>query len=85
MPCLCSQPLKVVNRKRPVRDEWNSFGLQSEQYIEAAAVEDEDICIKVSCDEPEGSLAFFRSTFMKYLFSVIVISTNMPADSKRLC
>uniref|UniRef100_A0A672QQV4 ATP-binding cassette sub-family C member 8-like n=1 Tax=Sinocyclocheilus grahami TaxID=75366 RepID=A0A672QQV4_SINGR len=25
------QPLKVVNRKRPVRDDWNSFALQSKQ------------------------------------------------------
>ncbi|XP_046715562.1 ATP-binding cassette sub-family C member 8 isoform X1 [Silurus meridionalis] len=41
-------PLKVVNRKRPVRDEWNSFGLQSEQYIETAAAEDEDVCIKIN-------------------------------------
>lgn len=40
-----------MNRKHPVRDEWNSFGLQSEQYIDTATAEDEDICIKVSCDE----------------------------------
>uniref|UniRef100_A0A673FX28 ATP-binding cassette, sub-family C (CFTR/MRP), member 8 n=1 Tax=Sinocyclocheilus rhinocerous TaxID=307959 RepID=A0A673FX28_9TELE len=41
-------PLKVVNRKRPVRDDWNSFALQSEQEDEPLAVEDEDICIKIT-------------------------------------
>lgn len=59
-----------MNRKRPVRDEWNSFGLQSEQCIDSAAVEDEDICIKVSYDEPEGLLEY-GSAFMKHLISVI--------------
>lgn len=48
-----------MNRKHPVRDEWNSFRLQSEQCIDAAAVEDEDICIKVSYDESEILLEFF--------------------------
>ncbi|KAL1247791.1 hypothetical protein QQF64_023167, partial [Cirrhinus molitorella] len=41
-------PLKVVNRKRPVREDWNSFALQSEQEDEPLAVEDEDICIKIT-------------------------------------
>ncbi|XP_016085756.1 ATP-binding cassette sub-family C member 8 [Sinocyclocheilus grahami] len=41
-------PLKVVNRKRPVRDDWNSFALQSKQEDEPLAVEDEDICIKIT-------------------------------------
>ncbi len=41
------KPLKVVNRKRPVRDDWNSFALQSKQEDEPLAVEDDDICIKV--------------------------------------
>uniref|UniRef100_A0A8C2HV77 ATP-binding cassette, sub-family C (CFTR/MRP), member 8 n=1 Tax=Cyprinus carpio TaxID=7962 RepID=A0A8C2HV77_CYPCA len=41
------KPLKVVNRKRPVREDWNSFALQSEQEDEPLAVEDEDICIKI--------------------------------------
>uniref|UniRef100_A0AAY5F1U3 ATP-binding cassette, sub-family C (CFTR/MRP), member 8 n=1 Tax=Electrophorus electricus TaxID=8005 RepID=A0AAY5F1U3_ELEEL len=31
-------PLKVVNRKYPVREDWNSYGLQSEQNTEASAV-----------------------------------------------
>ncbi|ROL43687.1 ATP-binding cassette sub-family C member 8 [Anabarilius grahami] len=39
-------PLKVVNRKHPVREDWNSFALQSEQDEEPLAVE-EDICIKI--------------------------------------
>uniref|UniRef100_A0A8C2HV94 ATP-binding cassette, sub-family C (CFTR/MRP), member 8 n=1 Tax=Cyprinus carpio TaxID=7962 RepID=A0A8C2HV94_CYPCA len=30
-------PLKVVNRKRPVREDWNSFALQSEQEDEPLA------------------------------------------------
>uniref|UniRef100_A0A672QR18 ATP-binding cassette sub-family C member 8-like n=1 Tax=Sinocyclocheilus grahami TaxID=75366 RepID=A0A672QR18_SINGR len=42
------KPLKVVNRKRPVRDDWNSFALQSKQEDEPLAVEDEDICIKIT-------------------------------------
>ncbi|RXN20209.1 ATP-binding cassette sub-family C member 8 isoform X2 [Labeo rohita] len=41
-------PLKVVNRKRPVREDWNSFALQSEQEDEPLPVEDEDICIKIT-------------------------------------
>ncbi|XP_073798166.1 ATP-binding cassette sub-family C member 8 isoform X2 [Danio rerio] len=41
-------PLKVVNRKRPVREDWNSFALQSEQEDEVLAVGDEDICIKIT-------------------------------------
>nr|AYM45166.1 ATP-binding cassette subfamily C member 8a [Carassius auratus] len=41
-------PLKVVNRKRPIRDDWNSFTLQSEQEDEPLAVDDEDICIKIT-------------------------------------
>ncbi|XP_051548769.1 ATP-binding cassette sub-family C member 8-like isoform X1 [Myxocyprinus asiaticus] len=41
-------PLKVVNRKRPVREEWNSCGLQSEQEDEPMTVEDEDVCIKIT-------------------------------------
>ncbi|XP_059391674.1 ATP-binding cassette sub-family C member 8-like isoform X2 [Carassius carassius] len=41
-------PLKVVNRKRPIRDEWNSFTLPSEQEDEPLAVDDEDICIKIT-------------------------------------
>ncbi|XP_073687769.1 ATP-binding cassette sub-family C member 8 [Garra rufa] len=41
-------PLKVVNRKRPVREDWNSFVLQSDQEDEPLAVEDEDICIKIT-------------------------------------
>ncbi|XP_051546145.1 ATP-binding cassette sub-family C member 8-like isoform X1 [Myxocyprinus asiaticus] len=41
-------PLKVVNRKRPVREEWNSCGLQSEHEDVSLAVEDEDICIKIT-------------------------------------
>lgn len=41
------KPLKVVNRKHPVREDWNSFALQSEQEDEPLTVEDEDTCIKV--------------------------------------
>ncbi|KTF76253.1 hypothetical protein cypCar_00028818, partial [Cyprinus carpio] len=41
-------PLKVVNRKRPIRDDWNSFTFQSEQEDEPLAVLDEDICIKIT-------------------------------------
>uniref|UniRef100_A0A9J8B7P3 ATP-binding cassette, sub-family C (CFTR/MRP), member 8 n=2 Tax=Cyprinus carpio TaxID=7962 RepID=A0A9J8B7P3_CYPCA len=32
------KPLKVVNRKRPVREDWNSFALQSEQEDEPLAI-----------------------------------------------
>ncbi|XP_026870980.1 ATP-binding cassette sub-family C member 8 isoform X2 [Electrophorus electricus] len=41
-------PLKVVNRKYPVREDWNSYGLQSEQNTEASALDSEDICIKIT-------------------------------------
>ncbi|KAA0724210.1 ATP-binding cassette sub-family C member 8 [Triplophysa tibetana] len=41
-------PLKVVNRKHPVREDWNSFRIQSDQEDEPLAVEDEDICIKIT-------------------------------------
>uniref|UniRef100_A0AAY4D2D9 ATP-binding cassette, sub-family C (CFTR/MRP), member 8 n=1 Tax=Denticeps clupeoides TaxID=299321 RepID=A0AAY4D2D9_9TELE len=40
-------PLKVVNRKRPDRDEWKSYGLQEDHEEEAFGLCDEDICIKV--------------------------------------
>ncbi|KAL7858359.1 hypothetical protein AOLI_G00184610 [Acnodon oligacanthus] len=41
-------PLKVVNRKHPPREDWNSFGLHSEQDTETSAMEDDDTCIKIT-------------------------------------
>ncbi|XP_028814879.1 ATP-binding cassette sub-family C member 8 isoform X1 [Denticeps clupeoides] len=41
-------PLKVVNRKRPDRDEWKSYGLQEDHEEEAFGLCDEDICIKIT-------------------------------------
>ncbi|KAG9281118.1 ATP-binding cassette sub-family C member 8 isoform X2 [Astyanax mexicanus] len=41
-------PLKVVNRKHPAREDWNNYGLQSEQTTEAAAVDDDESCIKIT-------------------------------------
>ncbi|TRY81680.1 hypothetical protein DNTS_025996, partial [Danionella cerebrum] len=41
-------PLKVVNRKHPAREDWNSCGLHSEQEDEPLTAEDEDVCIKIS-------------------------------------
>ncbi|XP_073669407.1 ATP-binding cassette sub-family C member 8 isoform X4 [Paramisgurnus dabryanus] len=41
-------PLKVVNRKHPIREDWNRIGLQSELDDELLGVEDEDICIKIT-------------------------------------
>ncbi|KAL7868121.1 hypothetical protein SRHO_G00095050 [Serrasalmus rhombeus] len=41
-------PLKVVNRKHPAREDWNSYGLHSEQETETSAMEDDDTCIKIT-------------------------------------
>ncbi|MBN3307798.1 ABCC8 protein, partial [Amia calva] len=38
-------PLKVVNRKRPARDEWNNYSSQRDR--ETPDQEGEDICIKI--------------------------------------
>ncbi|XP_077453513.1 ATP-binding cassette sub-family C member 8 [Stigmatopora argus] len=41
-------PLKVVNRKRPPRDDWNNYGLQDERQAEAPQLMvDQDVCIKI--------------------------------------
>uniref|UniRef100_A0A1A8AY43 ATP-binding cassette, sub-family C (CFTR/MRP), member 8 n=1 Tax=Nothobranchius furzeri TaxID=105023 RepID=A0A1A8AY43_NOTFU len=43
------QPLKVVNRKRPPRDEWNNYSSQGEQESDGPSQEvDRDICIKIT-------------------------------------
>ncbi|KAF7224796.1 ATP-binding cassette sub-family C member 8 isoform X4 [Nothobranchius furzeri] len=42
-------PLKVVNRKRPPRDEWNNYSSQGEQESDGPSQEvDRDICIKIT-------------------------------------
>ncbi|XP_062404090.1 ATP-binding cassette sub-family C member 8 [Sardina pilchardus] len=41
-------PLKVVNRKRPGREDWNNFGLQRDLEEESLSLDDEDTCIKIS-------------------------------------
>ncbi|XP_014889563.1 ATP-binding cassette sub-family C member 8 isoform X2 [Poecilia latipinna] len=43
------QPLKVVNRKRPPRDEWNNYSSQGDQEGDGPSQEvDQDICIKIT-------------------------------------
>ncbi|XP_057692444.1 ATP-binding cassette sub-family C member 8 [Corythoichthys intestinalis] len=41
-------PLKVVNRKRPPRDDWNNYGLQGERQGDGPPpIVDQDVCIKI--------------------------------------
>ncbi|XP_037539111.1 ATP-binding cassette sub-family C member 8 [Nematolebias whitei] len=41
-------PLKVVNRKRPPRDEWNNYSSQRDQESDGPSQEvEQDICIKI--------------------------------------
>ncbi|KAM9854428.1 ATP-binding cassette sub-family C member 8 isoform 3-T3 [Aulostomus maculatus] len=42
-------PLKVVNRKRPPRDDWNNYSSQGDQGGDGSSqLLDQDICIKIS-------------------------------------
>uniref|UniRef100_A0A7N6AHC0 ATP-binding cassette, sub-family C (CFTR/MRP), member 8 n=1 Tax=Anabas testudineus TaxID=64144 RepID=A0A7N6AHC0_ANATE len=42
------QPLKVVNRKRPPRDDWNNYSSQGDREGDRPCLDvDQDICIKV--------------------------------------
>lgn len=58
------QPLKVVNRKHPPRDDWNNMSSQGEQEGDRSSQDmDQDICIKVSwlkkpkCHDQEWSVS----------------------------
>uniref|UniRef100_A0A667XLN6 ATP-binding cassette, sub-family C (CFTR/MRP), member 8 n=1 Tax=Myripristis murdjan TaxID=586833 RepID=A0A667XLN6_9TELE len=43
-------PLKVVNRKRPPRDDWNNYSSQGEHEGDGPPQDlDHDICIKITC------------------------------------
>uniref|UniRef100_UPI0037E8DF85 ATP-binding cassette sub-family C member 8 isoform X2 n=1 Tax=Semicossyphus pulcher TaxID=241346 RepID=UPI0037E8DF85 len=42
------QPLKVVNRKRPPKDDWNNYGSQRGHEGDGCQDMDQDICIKIS-------------------------------------
>ncbi|XP_075996169.1 ATP-binding cassette sub-family C member 8 [Genypterus blacodes] len=43
-------PLKVVNRKRPPRDDWNNYSSQVDHEGDGPCQEvDEDTCIKITC------------------------------------
>uniref|UniRef100_H3CME3 ATP-binding cassette, sub-family C (CFTR/MRP), member 8 n=1 Tax=Tetraodon nigroviridis TaxID=99883 RepID=H3CME3_TETNG len=42
------QPLKVVNRKRPPRDDWNNYGSQGDHGDGPSQDVDQDVCIKIS-------------------------------------
>ncbi|XP_027128684.1 ATP-binding cassette sub-family C member 8 isoform X1 [Larimichthys crocea] len=43
------QPLKVVNRKRPPRDDWNNYSSQGDHEGDRAPqIMDQDICIKIT-------------------------------------
>uniref|UniRef100_A0A7N8XZ38 ATP-binding cassette, sub-family C (CFTR/MRP), member 8 n=1 Tax=Mastacembelus armatus TaxID=205130 RepID=A0A7N8XZ38_9TELE len=43
------QPLKVVNRKRPPRDDWNNYSLQGDHEGDGPSQDvDQDICIKIT-------------------------------------
>uniref|UniRef100_A0A7N8XKX3 ATP-binding cassette, sub-family C (CFTR/MRP), member 8 n=1 Tax=Mastacembelus armatus TaxID=205130 RepID=A0A7N8XKX3_9TELE len=42
-------PLKVVNRKRPPRDDWNNYSLQGDHEGDGPSQDvDQDICIKIT-------------------------------------
>ncbi|XP_036068485.1 ATP-binding cassette sub-family C member 8 isoform X3 [Oryzias melastigma] len=42
-------PLKVVNRKRPARDDWNNFSSRGDQEADGVSQDlDQDICIKIT-------------------------------------
>ncbi|KAM9352586.1 ATP-binding cassette sub-family C member 8 isoform 1-T1 [Symphorus nematophorus] len=43
------QPLKVVNRKRPPRDDWNNYSSQGDHEGDGPSQDmDQDICIKIT-------------------------------------
>ncbi|KAM4618404.1 ATP-binding cassette sub-family C member 8 isoform 2-T2 [Polymixia lowei] len=43
------QPLKVVNRKRPPRDDWNNYSSQRDSHGDGSFLDvDQDICIKIT-------------------------------------
>ncbi|XP_053742001.1 ATP-binding cassette sub-family C member 8 isoform X1 [Synchiropus splendidus] len=43
------QPLKVVNRKRPPRDDWNNYSSRGDHEEEGPSqILDQDICIKIT-------------------------------------
>ncbi|XP_044212635.1 ATP-binding cassette sub-family C member 8 isoform X2 [Thunnus albacares] len=43
-------PLKVVNRKRPPRDDWNNYDSQGDHEGDGPSQDvDQDICIKITC------------------------------------
>ncbi|XP_023118153.1 ATP-binding cassette sub-family C member 8 isoform X3 [Amphiprion ocellaris] len=45
-----SKPLKVVNRKRPPRDDWNNYSSQGDHEGDGAPQDvDQDTCIKITC------------------------------------
>ncbi|KAG7473782.1 hypothetical protein MATL_G00099570 [Megalops atlanticus] len=41
-------PLKVVNRKHPTREDWNSYGSQRDREGDAPTAQEEDVCIKIT-------------------------------------
>ncbi|XP_028263881.1 ATP-binding cassette sub-family C member 8 [Parambassis ranga] len=42
-------PLKVVNRKRPLRDDWNNYSSQGDQEGDGPSQDmDQDICIRIT-------------------------------------
>uniref|UniRef100_A0A3P9IMM9 ATP-binding cassette, sub-family C (CFTR/MRP), member 8 n=1 Tax=Oryzias latipes TaxID=8090 RepID=A0A3P9IMM9_ORYLA len=50
----CLQPLKVVNRKRPARDDWNNFSPRGDQEADGVSQGvDQDTCIKVTLQRPQ--------------------------------
>lgn len=56
------QPLKVVNRKRPPRDDWNNYSSQAEHEREPQET-DQDVCIKVKS--------------LKFILSVCLCNSNV--------
>ncbi|XP_051808766.1 ATP-binding cassette sub-family C member 8 isoform X2 [Acanthochromis polyacanthus] len=45
-----SKPLKVVNRKRPPRDDWNNYSSQGDHKGDGAPQDvDQNTCIKITC------------------------------------
>uniref|UniRef100_A0A8C9X171 ATP-binding cassette, sub-family C (CFTR/MRP), member 8 n=1 Tax=Sander lucioperca TaxID=283035 RepID=A0A8C9X171_SANLU len=59
------QPLKVVNRKRPPRDDWNNYSSQGDHEGNRPYQEvDQDICIKVRETKGRSDVIFLQLTMI---------------------
>lgn len=63
------QPLKVVNRKRPPRDDWNNYSRQGDHEADGASLGvDEDTCIKV------------RRLFLCFVLAIFLFFFNVVSE-----